>query len=112
MLHSNDPGGKLPHHRLATILVGRTPEGSMSILSWIAVGAAAGALFGLVESRRGIPENVIVGVVGAIVGGWLFAVLGGAETWELGLPGVVAALAGSLLFIALARGVSRGRTAI
>ena len=84
----------------------------MSILSWIAIGAATGTLFGLVGSRRDVPETVIVGVVGAVVGGWLFAVLGGMETWALSLSGVVAALAGSLLFIVLAREVTRGRSAI
>ena len=44
----------------------------MSILSWIMVGLAAGLLASLIWQGYGLLEDVIVGVVGAIIGGWLF----------------------------------------
>ena len=49
----------------------------MGILSWIIVGAIAGWLAGKVMkgSGFGLFGNIIVGVVGALVGGWLAGAL-------------------------------------
>lgn len=45
----------------------------MSILSWIVVGLIAGWLAGFVMkgSGFGLLGNIIIGVIGALVGGWL-----------------------------------------
>jgi uncharacterized membrane protein YeaQ/YmgE (transglycosylase-associated protein family) len=49
------------------------------ILYWIIIGFLAGALSGAVvggRTARGCLPNVVVGVLGAIVGGWLAVQLG------------------------------------
>ncbi len=45
----------------------------MGILTWLIVGAIAGWLAGLVMKGRGfgLIGNIIVGIIGALVGGWL-----------------------------------------
>ena len=44
----------------------------MTILTWIVVGAIAGFLASLISgSREGLVMMVILGIVGAVVGGWL-----------------------------------------
>jgi uncharacterized membrane protein YeaQ/YmgE (transglycosylase-associated protein family) len=62
----------------------------MDLLYWIIIGFIAGALSGAVvggrTARGGLP-NIVVGVLGAIVGGWLAQQLG----FERG-PGFIAAL--------------------
>ena len=77
---------------------------------FVIVGGAAGWLAGRIVKGRGpnLVTSLIVGVVGAVVGGFLFERLG------VGLVGVpplvgsfVAALVGSLLLIALLRFVKR-----
>jgi len=58
-------------------------------LSWIILGFIAGALSGAVvggRTARGCLPNIVVGVLGAIVGGWIAQQLG----FERG-PGFVAA---------------------
>ncbi|HEY3164599.1 MAG TPA: GlsB/YeaQ/YmgE family stress response membrane protein [Candidatus Limnocylindrales bacterium] len=59
-------------------------------LYWVIIGFIAGALSGAVvggRTARGCLPNVVVGVLGAIVGGWLALQLG----FERG-PGFIAAL--------------------
>ena len=83
------------------------------VIAWLIVGALAGSLAGmLVKGRRegfGRIINLGVGLVGALIGGFLFKVL----KINLGLLGgvtisfqeVVAGFIGSLLFLAIVWGV-------
>jgi len=49
----------------------------MGLLTWIVVGAIAGWLAGKVMKGRGfgLIGNVVIGVIGALVGGWLAGAL-------------------------------------
>ncbi|MEA2535859.1 MAG: hypothetical protein QOF11_93 [Chloroflexota bacterium] len=52
---------------------------AMDILEWIVLGFLAGALSGAVvggRTARGCLPNVVVGILGAIVGGWIARELG------------------------------------
>lgn len=72
-----------------------------SILIFLAIGAVAGWLAGLLMKGGGfgLLGNIIVGVIGAFVGGWLFGVLGIAAGGLVG--SLVTAVAGAavLLFV-------------
>jgi uncharacterized membrane protein YeaQ/YmgE (transglycosylase-associated protein family) len=84
----------------------------VSILTWIIVGLIAGVLASLVMGGTGygLIGDIIIGIVGAFVGGWLFAQLGVSSPWG-GLPGTIfVAFVGAvvLLFILrLLRGARR-----
>ena len=60
-----------------------------SLLMWVVIGGLAGWLSGLLVKGRGYGciGNVVVGVIGAVVGGWLFQVTG-IEA----LPGLIGSL--------------------
>ncbi len=49
----------------------------MGLISWVLVGVIAGWLAGLIMKGRGFGcfGNIIIGVVGALVGGWLAGAL-------------------------------------
>ena len=85
----------------------------MDLLTWIIVGLVAGVLASLVMGGTGfgIIGDIIIGIVGAFVGGWLFRQLGVTAPFG-GLAGVIfVAFVGAvvLLFVLkLLRG--RGRT--
>jgi uncharacterized membrane protein YeaQ/YmgE (transglycosylase-associated protein family) len=44
----------------------------MDILTWIIVGLVAGVLAALVVGGYGLLANILIGIAGAVVGGWLF----------------------------------------
>jgi uncharacterized membrane protein YeaQ/YmgE (transglycosylase-associated protein family) len=58
----------------------------MTILTWLVVGLVAGVLASYVmKGGFGLVGDIIVGILGAILGGWLFGVLG----WSVPLPGIL-----------------------
>jgi uncharacterized membrane protein YeaQ/YmgE (transglycosylase-associated protein family) len=56
-------------------LVGDTQEESMHLVLFILIGLIAGALAGRVVSGHGygVLGDVVVGILGAFLGGWMFA---------------------------------------
>jgi uncharacterized membrane protein YeaQ/YmgE (transglycosylase-associated protein family) len=84
----------------------------VTILTWLIVGLIAGVLASLVMGGTGygLIGDIIIGIVGAFVGGWLFAQLGVASPWG-GLPGTIfVAFIGAvvlLFLLRLLRGVRR-----
>jgi uncharacterized membrane protein YeaQ/YmgE (transglycosylase-associated protein family) len=62
----------------------------VGILTWIIVGLIAGVLASLVMGGTGygLIGDIIIGIAGAFVGGWLFAKLGASSPFG-GLAGVI-----------------------
>jgi len=87
----------------------------MDILTWIIVGLVAGVLASMIVggSGYGIIGDIIVGIVGAFVGGWLFREAGWRAPFG-GLAGTITvAFIGSLLSLIVLHLVQRasyGRT--
>lgn len=76
----------------------------MSLLYFLAVGAIAGWLGGQIMKGKGfgLPGNILVGIVGSLIGGYLFNLLG-IET-SGGLVGsVITAAAGAVVLLWVAR---------
>lgn len=74
----------------------------MGILLWIIIGGVAGWLASLVmktDASQGIMMNVIVGIVGAFLGGFLFSMLGAAPVTGFNLYSLLVATVGAVLFI-------------
>ena len=74
---------------------------------WVVVGLLGGSLAALVTTRHrkgyGLLRNLGVGLVGALVGGFLFRLLGlwpGLDRVAVSLRDVVAAVVGSLIVLA------------
>ncbi len=62
----------------------------MDILTWLIVGLVAGLLASFVMGGTGLGliGDIIVGICGAFVGGWIFRMLGLTNPMG-GLPGVI-----------------------
>ena len=80
------------------------------IIAWLVVGLVAGWLAGVVMkgSGYGVVVDLIVGLVGAVVGGFLFSLLGAGYGGLL--ASIVVAFIGACILIAVARAVAPGRT--
>ena len=86
--------------------------GIESLLLWIVVGLIAGVLASyVVGGGFGIVGDIVVGVVGAFIGGWLFSALDIRNPLG-GLPGtILVAFIGAVVLLAVLRLFRRGRTA-
>ena len=83
----------------------------MGILSWILLGLVAGWLAGqfLKGSGYGILGDIVVGIVGAVVGGWLASRLLGLDVTGFNLTSVLIAFAGAVLLLAMLHAMSPRR---
>ena len=74
----------------------------MGILSWVVLGGIAGWLASIVMKRNdqmGCITNIIAGVVGASVGGWIFSYFGGASVTGFNLPSLIVAFVGAVVVL-------------
>jgi uncharacterized membrane protein YeaQ/YmgE (transglycosylase-associated protein family) len=86
----------------------------MGIIAWIVLGAIAGFIANaLMGNREGLLMTIILGIVGAVVGGWLAGtVLGVADVTGINVESIVVSVIGAILVVAVYRAVSGRRRAI
>jgi uncharacterized membrane protein YeaQ/YmgE (transglycosylase-associated protein family) len=73
----------------------------MSILSWIVLGLIAGFIGSkIVDSQgQGLWLNLVLGIVGAIVGGFLFSVFGATGITGFNIWSLIVAIIGSVVVL-------------
>lgn len=76
---------------------------SHGLFAWILIGLIAGWLTGKVTRGRGFGciANVLLGLVGAVIGGWIFSHLG-IEAWGF-IGSLAAAVVGAVVLVSIAR---------
>jgi uncharacterized membrane protein YeaQ/YmgE (transglycosylase-associated protein family) len=82
----------------------------MDILTWIIVGLIAGVLASIAMGGTGygIIGDIIIGIVGSFVGGWLFRTLGASSPLG-GLPGtILVAFIGAVVLLFVLRAIRGG----
>jgi len=82
----------------------------MGILSWIVLGGIAGWLASIITKRNdrmGCITNIIAGIVGAAVGGWVFSLFGGTGVTGFNLQSLLVALVGAVIVLAVVNLVTR-----
>jgi uncharacterized membrane protein YeaQ/YmgE (transglycosylase-associated protein family) len=71
----------------------------MNVIGWIVVGFFAGSISGALvggKTARGCLPNVVVGILGGVLGGWLATEIGFTEVQGF-IAAVVVAVFGSLI---------------
>ncbi|MES2670510.1 MAG: GlsB/YeaQ/YmgE family stress response membrane protein [Pseudomonadota bacterium] len=87
----------------------------MNIIIWLIVGGIIGWLASIIMKRdgqQGIFLNVIVGIVGSFLGGFLIAPMlgsGTANTGDFSIVGLTASLIGAVILLLLVNLITRGR---
>jgi uncharacterized membrane protein YeaQ/YmgE (transglycosylase-associated protein family) len=81
----------------------------MGLLSWIVVGGLAGLLaqYLIGGGRSGCLLTVLLGVVGAFVGGFVMSLLGFGGVTGLNIWSIVVATVGAVVLLAIARVLRR-----
>ena len=76
----------------------------MSILGWIVLGGIAGWIASMITGRNdqmGCITNIAAGIVGAIVGGWIFSFFMKVEPTGFNLISLVIAVVGAVVVLAI-----------
>jgi uncharacterized membrane protein YeaQ/YmgE (transglycosylase-associated protein family) len=81
----------------------------MNLIVWIIVGAIAGWLASIVmrtNRSQGLLEDIIVGIVGGILGGFILDALDvGGGVSGLNIPSILVAFIGAIILLAILRAV-------
>ena len=86
----------------------------MNVIVWLVVGGVIGWLASMVmktDNQQGILLNVVVGIVGAVVAGWIISPLVGAGTINQGnfsLPSLVVSFVGAVILLGIVNLFRRG----
>jgi len=83
----------------------------MSIFAWIVVGLVSGFIASKLvnKSGEGFLLDILLGVVGAVVGGWLFGMFGAAGVTGLNLWSIFVAVIGGVATLVAYHAVIRRR---
>jgi len=86
----------------------------MGIIAWIILGAIAGWITNMIMGgREGVIATIILGIVGAVVGGWLAGtVLKVADVTGLNIESIIVAVVGAVIVVAIYRLVMGRRAAV
>jgi len=83
----------------------------MGILSWLILGLIAGFISSKIvnKSGEGLIMDVVLGIVGAVVGGWVFSFFGHTGVTGLNIPSMIVAVIGGVIVCVLYNLVFRRR---
>jgi uncharacterized membrane protein YeaQ/YmgE (transglycosylase-associated protein family) len=87
----------------------------MNFIIWLVVGGLIGWVASMImktDAQQGVFLNVIVGIIGSMLGGWLISPLLGAGTVNQGdfsLGGLIVSLIGAVILLAIVNLFRRGK---
>jgi uncharacterized membrane protein YeaQ/YmgE (transglycosylase-associated protein family) len=81
----------------------------MSFLAWVVLGLVAGFIASKIVNKagEGILLDIILGVAGAVVGGWIFSLVGASGVSGLNLYSLFVAVIGAVVFLLAYHGIRR-----
>lgn len=82
----------------------------MGILSWIILGGLAGwiaSMFAKTNESMGIFANIIVGIIGAVIGGFVFEMFGGSDVNGFNLYSLLVATVGAFIFLMIVKAIKK-----
>ena len=88
----------------------------MNLIIWLVLGGIVGWLASILmktDAQQGLLLNVVVGIVGAMVSGWLISPLVGVATINqdnFSLPGLLVSFVGAVILLAVVNLFRRRRT--
>jgi len=87
----------------------------MGIILWLIIGGVVGWLASIImrrDANQGIILNIVVGIVGAMLGGWLIGPLLGApsiNSGQLSAASLLVSLLGAVILLAIVNLITRSR---
>ncbi len=84
----------------------------MSIIAWLVLGLIAGFIASKIvnKSGQGVVLDIILGVVGAIAGGFLFSLVGAAPVTGFNIYSMIVAVIGAIVVLVIYHAIAGRRT--
>ena len=81
----------------------------MSILAWIVLGLISGFIASKIVNKtgEGLLLDIVLGIVGAVVGGWLFSMVGHTGVTGLNLYSFLVAIIGAIVVLVVYHAIRR-----
>ena len=81
----------------------------MSLLAWIILGLIAGWIASKIVNRHGEGAlmDILLGIVGAVIGGWIFRMLGAGGVTGLNLYSLIIAVIGAVIALSVYHAIHR-----
>ena len=80
-----------------------------NIIIWLVVGALAGWIASMImktDAQMGMIANIVVGIIGAFVGGWVVSLFSSAPVaGQFSIPSILTAILGAVIFIAVFKAI-------
>ena len=85
----------------------------MSIIAWIILGLVAGFIANRIVDHQGggLIFDTVLGIIGALIGGWLFAFFGAHEVMGFDLYSLIVAIVGAVVVLLIYHGLTGTRPA-
>ncbi len=85
----------------------------MSIVSWIVVGLIAGFIGSKLVNKtgEGFFLDIVLGIVGAVIGGWLFSLFGMQGVTGLNIYSMIVAIVGAVVVLLIYNAINGRRRA-
>jgi uncharacterized membrane protein YeaQ/YmgE (transglycosylase-associated protein family) len=97
---------------VAIVISNRQQGSAMSFIAWIVLGLIAGFIGSKLVNHtgEGLIRDVLLGVVGAFIGGYLFSLFGASGVTGLNLYSLLVAVVGAVVFLVVYHAVFRRRS--
>ena len=82
----------------------------MSVIGWLILGLIAGFIASKIVNKTG--EGLVLGIVGAVVGGFLFSAVGAAPVTGLNIYSMIVAVIGAIVVLVIYHAIIGHRRAI
>ncbi|SUY47538.1 transglycosylase [Clostridium putrefaciens] len=82
----------------------------MGILAWIILGALSGWIASMItgkDSEMGAMANIIVGIIGAFLGGFLFGLIGGKGITGFNIWSLLVSVIGSVVLLGIINAIKK-----
>jgi uncharacterized membrane protein YeaQ/YmgE (transglycosylase-associated protein family) len=85
----------------------------MSIIVWLVLGLVAGFIGSKIvnKSGEGVVVDIVLGIVGAVVGGFLFSIVGASPVTGFNIYSIFVAVIGAIVVLVIYHAVT-GRRAV
>ena len=91
----------------------------LNIIAWIVLGAIAGYVAGLIvkgDERWGVIGHIVLGIVGALVGGFLadrfLGIQTGAGSGDINIASIVVSVIGAIIVVVIVNALTGRRRAV